>query len=268
MKNISRLTMLTLTALIAFLAFSEENPKPALYLIGDSTVKNGSGKGADSLWGWGDMISQYFDTSRISIHNHALGGRNTRTFHYHDRWNKILENVNEGDYVLIQFGHNDGAPVVSRAYGSIRGNGPDTLFVVHDSTFFLKSETVHTYGWYLRQYINEAREKGATPIILSMVPRNMWEEDKVIRAHASYGKWAREAAEQEEALFIDLNEITAQKYEALGPEKVKLMYFPGDHSHTNREGAVDNAESVVLGLLTARECDLKNYLNERGKSLE
>lgn len=267
MKNQFLTLALFLSGMLIISACESNYQKPVVYLIGDSTVKNGSGKGADGMWGWGDMISEYFDTSKVEIQNHAIGGRNTRTFRYRDRWVNILNGMNEGDYVLMQFGHNDGAPVISRAYGSIRGNGPDTMYVEHDSTFFLKDEIVHSYGWYIRQYIKETREKGATPIVLSMIPRNIWEGDSVLRANMSYGKWAKEAAEQEDAFFIDLNEITAKKYELLGPDKVKEMYFPGDHTHTNREGAIDNAQSVVHGILMCGRCDLDEYLNDIGESL-
>ncbi len=121
-----------------------------------------------------------------------------------------------------------------------------------------KQEVVHTYGWYMRKYINDAKSKGAIPIVCSPVPRNDWKDGKVIRASESYGRWAQEVVKQEGAYFIDLNNLIAQKYEALGPDKVK-QFFPGDHTHTNLEGAKLNAEIVVKALKDIKPRKLKKY---------
>lgn len=227
----------------AFLA----KPKPVMYIIGDSTVRNGTGKGGDGLWGWGSIIQDYFDTTRIHIENHAIGGRSSRTFLTEGRWEKILANLKEGDYVLMQFGHNDGGAIndTSRARGSIKGVGEEMVEI--DNLLTKKHETVHSYGWYMKKYISEAQSKGAIPIVFSLVPRNVWKEGKVQRGNEDYGKWAAESALASKALFIDLNEIVAQKYEKLGEEKVRA-FFPKDHTHPNYEGAKLNAESVVEGI--------------------
>jgi hypothetical protein len=96
MKN--KLFMGVCSAIIAcFFAF--KSSKPTLYIIGDSTVKNGSGKGADAMWGWGSVIDAGFDTTRIHIENHAIGGRSSRTFITEGRWDKIMANLKKGDYV-------------------------------------------------------------------------------------------------------------------------------------------------------------------------
>ena len=102
--------------------------KPTVFIIGDSTVKNGQGNGAGGLWGWGDPISQYFDTTRISIENHALGGTSSRTFQTKGLWKSALDQVKKGDFVLMQFGHNDGSAINddSRARGTIKGVGRET----------------------------------------------------------------------------------------------------------------------------------------------
>ncbi|MFD1820231.1 rhamnogalacturonan acetylesterase [Pseudarcicella hirudinis] len=222
-------------------------PKPVMYIIGDSTVRNGTGKGGDGLWGWGSIIQDYFDTTRIHIENHAIGGRSSRTFLTEGRWEKILANLKEGDYVLMQFGHNDGGAIndTSRARGSIKGVGEEMVEI--DNLLTKKHETVHSYGWYMKKYISEAQSKGAIPIVFSLVPRNVWKEGKVQRGNEDYGKWAAESALASKALFIDLNEIVAQKYEKLGEEKVRA-FFPKDHTHPNYEGAKLNAESVVEGI--------------------
>ena len=96
--------------LIAFaaLAFTYIKHKPVFYIIGDSTVKNGSGNSTNLLQGWGSFIASYFDTIKISVQNDAIGGRSSRTFLTDGRWDKILATLQKGDYVIMQFGHNDG----------------------------------------------------------------------------------------------------------------------------------------------------------------
>ena len=158
---------------------------------------------------------------------------------------------------MMQFGHNEGSrPDTTRAgyRGVLKGTGEDSVQLTWPNGTV---ETVHTYGWYIRKFIRDAKSKGATPIVLSMIPRNQFREGKVVRAEKDYGKWAKEVAEAEGAMFIDLNAITADKYDAWGPEKVKA-YFPGDHTHTNQEGARVNAASVVDGI----KINLKNPLNQ------
>jgi rhamnogalacturonan acetylesterase len=161
--------------------------------------------------------------------------------------------------VLMQFGHNDGArPDAEKFRGSLRGTGDETQEITKpDGT----KETVHTYGWYMKKYIQETQSKGAVPVVLSMIPRNIWKDGKVERASEMYGKWAKEVAEQNEVYFIDLNELVAKKYEEMGAEKVKA-FFPGDHTHTNQAGAKLNAETVVHGIKELKNCELKAYLKE------
>ena len=217
--------------------------KPTLYIIGDSTVRN-TGR---PQCGWGEMIGSMLDSNRIAVSNQAMAGRSTRTFIKEKRWEKVLSTLKAGDYLIMQFGHNEGSkPDTSRKgyRGVLRGIGEDTVMLRwSDSTI----ETVHTYGWYLSKFVREAKAKGAINIICSMIPRNQFEAGKVKRANNDYGKWAREIAEREGAYFIDLNSITADKYDTMGPEKVAGL-FAGDHTHTNEEGARINAASVMEGI--------------------
>jgi lysophospholipase L1-like esterase len=217
--------------------------RPTLFLAGDSTVKNGT-KGQR---GWGEEIGKYFDKSKIDVQNHAIGGRSSRTFQTEGRWDKLLEQLKPGDFVLIQFGHNDSGPLddASRARGTIRGVGDESKEI--DNPITKKHEVVHTYGWYMRKYAADVKAKGATPIICSLVPRNDWKDGKVLRGDKSYGGWAKQSAEAEKSLFIDLNELAAKRYEQLGEEKVK-SFFPDEHTHTNAAGADVNAQCVVEGI--------------------
>src|SRR3982751_5108695 len=198
--------MKSIISLIAILLLSFMIPKkekPVFYIIGDSTVRNGSGKGADKLWGWGSFMAEEFDTTRIGVTNKAIGGRSSRTFITEGRWDSILVRLKKGDYVIMQFGHNDGGPLddTSRARGSIRGIGEESKDIYNP--IMKKQETVYTYGYYMRKYIRDTKAKGAIPIVCSPIPRNDWKDGKVIRSTDSYAKWAREVAESEGAIFID-----------------------------------------------------------------
>ncbi|MET0394814.1 MAG: rhamnogalacturonan acetylesterase [Chitinophagaceae bacterium] len=233
--------------------------KPVLYIIGDSTVRNGNGTGSDSLWGWASLVDPYFDTSRIGIDNRALGGRSSRTFITEGRWDKIMQTLQPGDFVLMQFGHNDAGPLddTARARGTIRGIGNESREIYNPIR--RQPETVYTYGWYLRKYVNDTKSKGAIPIICSPVPRDNWKDGRVMRADTTYALWARQIAVETGTLFIDLNQLIADRYEQLGQQAVS-GFFPKDHTHTNRQGAALNA-ATVAGALRQSDGELKKYLN-------
>jgi lysophospholipase L1-like esterase len=229
-----------------------------LFIIGDSTVNNPT----RGLLGWGNTIADYFDPSKIAIDNRARGGRSSRTYYSEGLWNAVAHALRPGDFILLQFGHNDGGSLtLGRARASLKGAGDEVQEIVLEATGH--KEVVHTYGWYLRTYIREAQAKGATAIVLSPVPRNMWKDGRVIRACDDYGKWAAQAAKMESAFFIDLNEIVAVHYEEAGPEKVATLFFAEDHTHTTKAGAQLNARSVVEGLRTLQNCRLSAYLLKR-----
>jgi rhamnogalacturonan acetylesterase len=247
-----KITLVLLITAFAVLAFVNQQ-KPTIYLIGDSTTHNSD----KETWGWGSIIPNYFDLSKISIQNHAMAGRSTRTFIKEGRWNKVDSLLKPGDYVMMVFGHNEGSQpdTTKKGYrGVLKGIGEETVELTWPNG---TKETVHTYGWYFRKFIRETKAKGAMPIVLSMIPRNEFRDGKVIRADSDYGKWAQEVAQQEGAIFIDMNRITADKYDKWGPDLVK-KFFPGDHTHTNKTGATINAESVAEGI----KADPKNPLNK------
>ena len=229
---------------------------PVLFTIGDSTVKNNDND-PNGMWGWGSVIDEYFNLKKISVENWAKAGRSARTFLNEGRWDKIYAALQPGDFVLIQFGHNDGGDIhKGKARGELHGNGNESKVFLMEAT--KQYEVVYTYGWYLRKFIQDAKEKGAIPIVLSHTPRNKWKNGKVERNTQTYGRWAREAAEMGGAYFIDLNTISADKLQKKG-EKKTAVYFNRDHTHSSLKGAHLNAESIVKGLKKT-DCPLKQYL--------
>ena len=246
-------------AAIISLSFVFIKHKPVLYIIGDSTVRNGDGTGKNGLWGWGSFIADYFDTTEISVSNQAIGGRSSRTFITDGRWDKILAVLQKDDYVIIQFGHNDAGALddTARARGTIKGIGEDSIEIYNPIRKM--KEMVHTYGWYMRKYANETKAAGAALIICSPIPRNNWTDGKIVRNNDTYGLWSKQVAEQTDAYFIDLNEMIATEYEKMNPIRVKT-FFPDDHTHTNEEGAKLNAQKVAEGIKGLDRCKLKKFL--------
>ena len=232
---------------------------PTLWLIGDSTVRNGHGDGSNGQWGWGEPLAGRFDTARINVVNRALGGTSSRTFLTQGLWNGVLQQLKPGDFVLMQFGHNDSGPLddAARARGTLPGAGDETREI--DNPITHRQETVHTYGWYLRRFIADARARGATPIVCSPIPRKTWKDGKIVRNSTTYQKWAAETANSEKTGYIDLNERIAERYDALGPEKVEPL-FGDPHTHTSRAGAELNAQCVVEGIRALADRRLAAYL--------
>ena len=228
---------------------------PSIVLIGDSLVRNGGGDGAGGQWGWGDYLGAHFDPAKINIVNRAVGGLSSRTFLTQGHWARALTLIKPGDFVVIQLGHNDSSPLNEdasvplerrRARGTIKGVGEETEAI--DNILTKQHEVVHSYGWYIRKYVREARAAGATPIVCSLTPRKTWRDGKIVRSGPDgYGGWARQVAEQEGAAFLDVNDLVATRYETLGPEKVDPLF--GDASlHTSQAGAEMNAAIVAAAL--------------------
>jgi lysophospholipase L1-like esterase len=257
-------TILALAFALAVLALgvraaAGEPAKPTLFLIGDSTVKNGM----HGHVGWGTPIVALFDPARISVQNRALAGRSSRSFLREGLWENVRAQLAPGDFVIMHFGHNDGgSPGEAKARASLAGTGDEAREVTVEGTD--RKEIVRTYGWYLRKYIADTKERGATPIVCSLVPRNVWHDGKVVRAVDSHAQWAREAANQAGAFFIDLHELAALRYEAAGPEKVRAEYFTAaDHTHTTQKGAELNAACVVEALRNLETCPLAGFLSSK-----
>lgn len=221
---------------------------PDLFLIGDSTVRNGRGDGIDGLgqWGWGDPLAAYFDPAKINVVNRAVGGTGARTFMKQGYWDKVLAMLKPGDLVIMQFGHNDNGPSAP-----IPGIGPETEERA--------GETVHTWGWYLRKYIADTRARGATPIICTLIPRNIWENGKITRPTGSHAAWAREVARAENVPLLDLYERIAERYDLMGQPAVTAL-FADKRVHTTRTGAELNASIVVAALRALADDPAAPYL--------
>ena len=259
---------------------------PMLFIVGDSTVHN-PGRGER---GWGDVIGKYFDTNKIRVENHALGGRSSRTFQTQGWWDQLLaavavqkvtttENYSDilkqqavaavqtaaakpGDFLLVQMGHNDGGPLddTNRARGSIRSLGEETKDIFNPIT--KQPETVHTYGWYMRKYIADARAKGMTPILCTPVPHcpaNPVKDGDIEKS--IYVNMATAVATSEKALFINLNQLAMAHYATNTPDGIKHQWFTAaDNTHSSPAGAELNAGCVVAGIRALDTCPLRDYL--------
>lgn len=235
-----------------------EEGKPVVFITGDSTVKN-EDKDENGMWGWGSQAYSVFNAKKITCVNCAKAGRSTRTYLNEGRWDQVYNSLQPGDFVLIQFGHNDIGPIDDQ---KMRGTIPGTS----DSTHVYKMknsgnyELVYTFGWYLKKFIQDVREKGATPILVSLTPRNEWPNGKIERRNDTYGKWYHEVAEQTGVELVDLHNITADFLDKKCGNKEKAMkYYNHDHTHTSLLGAKTNAKGVAKGL-KAIKSPLAKYL--------
>jgi rhamnogalacturonan acetylesterase len=263
--------------------FARANPNlPTLVIAGDSTAATGD----PNHRGWGAPLIDYFDTNKVNIINRAVAGRSFRTFYGEGKWRQVVDALKQGDFVVIEFGHNDGGGIEGpMARGDLPGTGDETQTVTRaDGT----TETVHTYGWYTHKFIRDVKEKGATPIVSSTTVRNIWSnpnaafrdatitsrqdnyspaDDRVERGMGHMMEWANLVAKEENVAFVDQSNITADQYEKMGREETS-KFFPVDHTHTSTDGAVLNAETFIAGLKALPNQRLVGFLNDKGKAIE
>ena len=255
--------------------------KPVVFITGDSTVKNAD-KDENGMWGWGAVANTVFDESKIDIVNAAMAGRSCRSYLNEGRWDRVYNSLKPGDFVLIQFGHNDISPIDKPKYRGAIATASDTCHVyrmqaakedlskqnvidqkLKSNTQAGSYEVVFSFGWYLKKFIQDVREKGATPILVSLTPRNEWTNGKIERRNDTYGKWYREVAEATGVELVDLHNITADFLDKKCGKKEKAMkYFNHDHTHTSLLGAKTNAQSIAQGL-RANNSPLAKYLKKK-----
>jgi lysophospholipase L1-like esterase len=236
---------------------------PTFHIVGDSTVRSG-GAGA-GLWGWGERIAPFFDTNKINVVNHAIGGRSARTFFTEGRWARVMAATQPGDFVIIQFGHNDGGRIgdpANKHRADGKGIGDETVpDIMPDGS----TEQVHTFGWYLAKFADDAKARGATVILCSPIPhKQRWEHG---RDFANVAGWDAAVAQTHGALYFDLTMVITDAYKKIGREKADA-FFADKGTHTNDAGAKFNAECVIAGLKSLPGDPLGKFLSEKGKAVE
>ncbi|WP_238403247.1 rhamnogalacturonan acetylesterase [Paenibacillus mesophilus] len=211
--------------------------KLTIYLAGDSTVSNYPPE-KEPMMGWGQRLGQYFDDS-VVIRNEAMGGRSSKSFIDEGRLAAIEQAIVPGDYLLIQFGHNDEKADEAR----------------HTDVF-------GTYEQYLRQYIGVARAKGATPVLITSTERRYFDESgKLKDTHGAYPAAMARLAAEERVPVIDLQAKSRKLLEAMGDESSKRLFvwlaqgehpnYPKgscDNTHFNEQGAAEMAKLVAEGI--------------------
>ncbi len=209
-----------------------------VFIAGDSTVTDQPRPPGNS---WGQMLTRFFKPE-VAIANHAESGETLKSFITELRLDKLLSQMKRGDYLLVQFGHNDE-----------KASWPQT---------YVEANT--TYKAYLRVFIAEARRRGAIPVLCSPVQRRMFDANGKIRnSHGDYPAAVRNVAKEENVAFIDLAALSARFYEALGPQKSPLA-FSGvgdrrDATHHDNYGSYEIAKCVVQGIKD-NHLDLAKYI--------
>jgi lysophospholipase L1-like esterase len=213
------------TILIAATAYSLPEKKIRIFMAGDSTIAIKETRAYPET-GWG-MPFVYFWDSSVTVVNRAKNGRSTKTFISEGLWNSIYTEAMEGDYVFIQFGHNDESVEKKERYAT-----PDT------------------FKMNLRRFIAETRSKKAIPVLFTPVSRRKFDkEGKAVETHLQYSALVREVAAETKVAFIDLDEKSRALYQQFGPEHSKLLFLqlkPGEHPNYP-DGRDDNTHFTELG---------------------
>lgn len=212
---------------------------PTIYLIGDSTCATKKLDGQNPERGWGHLFPALVDGA-MRVENHATNGRSTKSFRDEGRWSAVCDKLAAGDYVFIQFGHNDQK--------------------INDSTRYSSPEQ---YAENLRRYVRETREKGAHPLLMTPIVRRNWVDGRLVDTHGGYPAAVKRVAEEEQVPLIDMESITREWVSGMGEEPSKACYMwvePGtcplhpngrqDNTHLNIRGAHEVARMVAREVQT------------------
>jgi lysophospholipase L1-like esterase len=244
--------MRRITIFLMLISLSCLAQKPTIYGIGDSTMANKVKPDENPERGWGQMLPMFFNDN-ITIDNRAVNGRSTKSFIDEKRWEAIYKILKPGDYVFIQFGHND-----AKEKDAARYTNPHTA-----------------YRHNLIRFVNETREKGATPIIFSSVARRNFNENGVlIPTHGDYTLEARLVAQEFNVPFIDMEYYSEVLEQSYGPEKSKQLHLhykageipyykeeKADDTHFSEKGATEIAK-IAVEQLEKTKLDLVKYIKK------
>lgn len=199
--------------------------KPIIYLASDSTVANYAESYRPQA-GWGETLGRYFDLNEVSIDNRAVGGLSSKTFLVGGYLNNILLDIHEGDYLFMQWSHNDSTPSRPERY-----------------------LTPEQFKVYLKNYINGANQRGAIPVLVTPVNRRDFTGDTLNKSFPEYVKAMKETAQETGTLLIDLNQASWEHFQELGPEGTKSIFMwvgtTEDNTHLQMNGAIKVSELVA-----------------------
>jgi rhamnogalacturonan acetylesterase len=203
----------------------------------------------------------------MPVVNLARNGRSTRSFIREGLWDALLNQTEAGDFVLIEMGHNDdGDPTANGSNedrATLPGIGDESVTVTSGMG---AKETVHTFGWYLREMIVAVRAKSAVPIISGMVTRNYW-SGNTLRSDWPFAEYADRIAQAERVEYLNHTQYSALTFQAMGPTQAKT-YFPNDNTHTNWAGAELNAQNFVQSIkCRCGGSQLMPFLNSGAKNI-
>jgi rhamnogalacturonan acetylesterase len=229
-----------------------------VYLAGDSTMApGGGGNGTD---GWGQYLGQFLT---IPVVNDAIAGRSARSYTEEGRFATLINTVKQGDFVVIEFGHNDGlSGAVDNGREDAFGDGYNTTAIVTETNG--TTETIDTYNFYMVNAVNSLKAKGATAIVSSQTPDDIWSGTSIV-AGPRFVVYAQEVAGNTSVTYVDHYDYVAQAYAKIGEATVDTWY-PIDHTHTLPAGAQVVAEAFVRGLLCGTST-LKAKVNAAGNAV-
>ncbi len=233
---------------IAILYSCEKKTTPVLFLVGDSTMAD-KPLNDNPERGWGQLLPLFFDSASFKIENHARNGRSTRSFIYESRWDTVISRMKEGDFVIIQFGHNDGVIEKTGRYS-----------------------TPEEYRYNLSKFIKETKLKGAHPIVCTPIVRRKFDDSGIlVDTHGEYPGIVREIAVSLNVPLIDMQTESEKIVTALGDEQSKKLYLhiePGkykslpegkkDDTHFSEEGARTMA-GIAVRIIKEKKIPLERY---------